>query len=195
MARKIERWLSEVFPGAENIVSAYDNLTPRELVVVAIAVLDAALLELLEQRLIDDPKEAESFLGANGDGRAPAGSFGARIQMAYLSGLITEHDMRMLRCLKSLRNLFAHRVNVDFVSPIIVKELKKLHREWTELQNRLVAGGLKDVSVNGLRDIERNLGIISEAGEGLVLAIFAVYQAYFHRLANDIPRIGPVKRS
>ncbi len=47
MSRKIERWLDEVFPERENIYSEYRNLSERELAVVAGAVLDIGLADLL----------------------------------------------------------------------------------------------------------------------------------------------------
>jgi hypothetical protein len=82
MAWKIEHWLEEVFPGKSRIYEEYRLLPPRELAVVAAAVLDLALATLLSRRFMDYPAESEAFLGVNGDGRAPAGSFGARIQLA-----------------------------------------------------------------------------------------------------------------
>jgi hypothetical protein len=72
-----------------------------------------------EQALRQNRKEIELFLGIDGDGRAPAGSFGARIQLALLVGLITEEDATILRQIKNLRNTFAHRVKVDFLSPSV----------------------------------------------------------------------------
>ena len=76
MAWKTERWLEEVFPGPDRIYTAYRHLGGRELAIVACAVLDTALASLLERRLLDIPAELESFLGVNGDGRAPAATFG-----------------------------------------------------------------------------------------------------------------------
>ena len=97
MAWKIERWLSEVFPGEERIYIEYRDLRRRELAVVAAGVLDLALAELLSMRLIDKPGEYEEFLGLNEDGRAPCSSFGARIQLALLLGIITNEDATILR--------------------------------------------------------------------------------------------------
>ena len=82
MAWKVERWLADVFPGEENLYAAYKDLPPRELAIVAAAVLDSALAEILALRLKSVDKEVESFLGLNGDGRAHVASFGARIQLA-----------------------------------------------------------------------------------------------------------------
>ena len=67
MAWKTEKWLDELFPGEDQIYAEYRNLPTRELIIVATAVLDAALAELLARRFRDIPKESEDFLGANGD--------------------------------------------------------------------------------------------------------------------------------
>ena len=82
MVWKIEKWFEEVYPGKENIFSKYQNLPHKELVIVCAAVADVALVELISLRLRNDNKEIEEFIGANGDGRAPVGSFGAKIQLA-----------------------------------------------------------------------------------------------------------------
>lgn len=107
MAWKIEKWLSEVFPGEQRIFAEYQDLTRRELALIAAGVMDLALAELLSMRLIDNPKEYEEFLGLNEDGRAPCGSFGARIQLAVLLGIITKEDASILRSVKNIRNKFA----------------------------------------------------------------------------------------
>ena len=68
------------------------------------AVLDLALAEILSKRLNDLPAECEEFLRFDGDGRAPAGSFGARIQLGLLIGIVTPEDVEVLRAVKQLRS-------------------------------------------------------------------------------------------
>ena len=130
MAWKIERWMSQLFPGAESIYSEYRGLGRRELAVVVAGVLDLAIAELLSKRLFDDQKECEEFLGLNEDGRAPCGTFGSRIQLALLTGIITRADAALLRSIKAIRNKFAHRILVDFDSPQVVALVLKLHEQW-----------------------------------------------------------------
>ncbi len=89
-----------MFPERENIYSEYRNLSERELAVVAGAVLDIGLADLIALRLAEMPDEIETFLGLNEDGRAPVASFGARIQMALLLGIITKEDAAVLRAIK-----------------------------------------------------------------------------------------------
>lgn len=190
MVWKIERWLSEVFPGEEDIYSEYRALPQRELAIVCAAVLDVALAELLWLRLRECGKESEEFLGLNGDGRAPAGSFGARIQLGLLVGLLTPDDAATLRAMKELRNLFAHRVKVTFLSPPALKLTTKLHGLWLKRNEALVQAGALSGSTKSLAKIAKHLPTVEEAGEGLLLSVFVTYQAYFHRMHRRVVRIG-----
>ena len=189
MASKIERLFTEVFPGEGAIYAEYGDLPPRELAIVAAAVLDAALAELLALRLVDCEREAEDFLGLNGDGRAPAGSFGSRIQLALLIGLIAPEDAAILRAVKELRNLFAHRVKIGFLSPPALKVTTKLHALWVKRNGGLIEAGAISGTSAQLKRLARQLPNHADAGEGLLFSIFCVYQAYFHRLHGRITRV------
>lgn len=189
MAWKIERWLSEVFPGEENIYAEYRSLSPRELAIVSVAVLDVALAELLSLRLVDQGNETEAFLGVNGDGSAPAGSFGARIQLGLLVGLLTKEDAAILRVIKELRNLFAHRVRVNFLAPPVIKATTKLHSLWLNRTTELIKSGAIHGTTKHLSDIAIYLPTVAEAGEGLLLSVFTAYQAYFHRMCSRVIRL------
>jgi hypothetical protein len=188
MVWKTERWLADIFPGESNIYSEYRSLSPRELSVVCAAVLDAALAEILSLRLDGPPKEIEEFLGLAGDGRAPAASFGARIQLGLLVGVLTRDDAEILRRIKELRNLFAHRVRINFLSPAALKITKRLLELWVNRTKALTDAGLLDSSLDRHTEIGRLLSTVSDAGEGLLLAIFTTYQAYFHRMHHKFRR-------
>ena len=192
MAWKLERWLSDVFPGEENIYSEYRELRPRDLAITVAAVLDCALAELLIQRLGGPNTEIESFLGLNGDGRAPVASFGARIQLGLILGILTSRDAAILRTIKGIRNEFAHRVNVGFLSPAILKETTKLLSLWKKQTKDLAKAAVVPGSRENLDIIEQGLPCLPEAGEGLLLALFSVYQAYFHRMH---PRVTKINRA
>lgn len=195
MAWKIERWLAEVFPGESEIYAEYRALPPRELAIVSAAVLDVALAELLALRLADREKECEEFLGLHGDGRAPAGSFGARIQLALLVGLLTPEDAAILRVIKELRNLFAHRVRISFLSPSVFKATTRLHGLWLKRTDALIQAGLMAGTTEQLASIAEHLASVPEASEGLLLSVFTVYHAYFHRMHGRVRRIeGAIAR-
>jgi hypothetical protein len=191
MAWKIERWMSQVFPGSDAIYGEYRGLGRRELAVVASGVLDLALAELLSKRLLDESKECEEFLGLNEDGRAPCGTFGSRIQLALLTGIITSADAALLRSIKAIRNKFAHRILVDFNSPQVVSLLHRLHEQWSARVRELTG----DANASGaLEELRSQLDSEPEAGAGLLLAVFCVYQAYFHRLFDRTDRIHALER-
>jgi hypothetical protein len=191
MAWKTERWLEDVFPGKECIYDAYRHLSGRELAIVAAAVLDAALADILARRFRDMPPEIESFLGANGDGRAPAASFGARIQLALLLGIILAPDAAVLRQVKAIRNLFAHRVQIDICAPESTAAFRALLDRWLGVLNGFQPD---DIALNAerVRPIREKLGVVPDAAEGLLLAILTVYQAYFHRLSENVRRVDVI---
>ena len=179
---------------SEDIYSEYRGLPQRELAIVCAAVLDVALAELLWLRLRDCGKESEEFLGLNGDGRAPAGSFGARIQLGILVGILTPDDAATLRAIKELRNLFAHRVKVTFLSPQALKVTTKLHGLWLKRMEALVRTGALAGSTKHLAAIAKHLPTVEEAGEAVLLSVFVTYQAYFHRMHDRVVRIGDALR-
>ncbi len=192
MTWKIERWLSDVFPGEAGLFSAYSTLSDRELAIVAAGVLDLALAELIANRLINIPKECEAFLGLDESGDAPAGNSGARIQLALLLGIIRIEDARILRVIKNIRNRFAHRVNVDFLHPTVRPLIRNLYTLWydrSEFILRSAPQSARDAQIRGLREIEKKIGLVPQAGAGLLLAVFAIYQAYLYRLNDRIERI------
>ena len=190
MPWKIERWMTDVFPGSDRIYSEYHGLGRRELAVVTAGVLDIALAELLSKRLFDDRRECEDFLGANEDGRAPCGTFGSRIQLALLTGIIMSADASLLRLIKAIRNTFAHRVLVDFDSPQVLPLVLRLHDQLQVRARELFPDAEPDDRSDGLRPQYEHE---PEAGAALLLVAFCIFQAYFHRIHMQIERIGLVR--
>ena len=172
-----------------SIYNEYRGLGRRELAVVVAGVLDLALAELLSKRLLDQPRETEEFLGLNEDGRAPCGTFGSRIQLAILVGVITPADASLLRSIKAIRNKFAHRILVDFDSPQVVSLVHRLHEQWRARVLEIAPDARVSESLD---KIEPQLHCQPEAGAGLLLAVFCVLQAYFHRLYGCVDRIRAV---
>lgn len=189
MAWKSERWLEEVFPGKENIYAEYRLLPRRELAIVAASVLDCAIGELLAKRLLDIPGEYEEFLGLNEDGRAPCGSFGSRIQLALLLGIITAADAGILRTMKNIRNKLAHRVKSDYTAKEVLPLVYGLHDKLLTQSNVLIERGLLPGPKHDMGLIRQFLDNVPEAGAALVLTTLTIYQAYFHRVSERIKRI------
>lgn len=186
MPWKVERWLEEVFPGKDKIYSEYRLLPRRELAITAAAVLDAALVQLLHMRLADRGKESEDFLGLSGDSRAPCGSFGARIQLAYLVGLLTKDDIVVLRFIKNIRNAFAHRVKADFNTQHVLPLIRGLNDQFRAQSNRLIASGALKGQLHLKDSLKAHFASTPEAGAGLLLAVFTTYHAYLHRLSTEV---------
>ncbi len=189
MAWKNEKWLRDIFPGPDRIYEEYRLLPDRELSIVAAAVLDAAIAELLFLRLRGPEIERHAFLGLDGDGRAPCGSFGARIQMAVLLDLITKDDATILRAIKNLRNKFAHEVNATFLSVSVIPTVIALYDTFASMSRRLVEGDFMNGSFDGRKELRDAIPNQPEAGAGLLLAVFTVYHAYFHRISERVTQI------
>jgi hypothetical protein len=125
MAWKIERMTEALHSEAQRVAWDYDDVSPRELVIVAAGFLDVLLAEMICLRMIEDP-ECDQFLGADGDGRAPAATLGAKTQLAFLLGLVDRDEAERLKHIKRIRNEFAHRVVVDFTADKVQPSLRML---------------------------------------------------------------------
>jgi hypothetical protein len=192
MARKAERWIPNELPVLGAIYSRFSDLSLRELSIITSAILDSALAELLTLRLVDASKETEEFLGLNGDGRAPVASFGARIQLALLLGIIKKMDAEMLRAMKQLRNLFAHHSKIEFNSPEAQKSTKRLYELWAKCKGIIDKSSLRELSPVEWKQLARDLPLHEYATSGLLLSVFAAYHLKFQRLNAEITRVSPI---
>jgi len=178
--------MCDVFPGSDRIYSEFRLLPRNELAVISEAVLDTALAELLSRRFSAPESEIRSFRGASGDGRAPCGSFGARIQLARLTNVITPSDSIVLRTIKNIRNQFAHEGRADFNSASVLPHMIKLLDQFLIRSNELIEAGHLKGDPHLLTTIRRFLPTTPEAGAALLLAVFVCYQTYFHRLYKEL---------
>ena len=92
----------------------------RGAALVAAALLDLNLEDLLRAFLIDDPAEVEYLLGAS------LQSYGARIRIAYALGLLSDDEANDLRVIQSVRNYFAHNLHVTFEADSVKQQLRRL---------------------------------------------------------------------
>jgi|GEM_PF-1977590 DNA-binding MltR family transcriptional regulator len=136
MARKIENWIDKKMPDPRKVCEALAAFSDREMTIVACAFLDALLADLIASSLRDDQKEVEEFVGMSGDGRAPLGTLGSRIQAAYLLRLIDRPQRDVLRLLKDIRNLFSHHVSVSFGDERVVGRAKKIYEIYRDTSPR-----------------------------------------------------------
>lgn len=93
----------------------------RAAAILGAALLDELVSQLISAFLIDDPEEVRNLI------ERPLGAFGSRIRAAYCMGLITKEVFEDLNVIRSIRNLFAHRLHeLSFERAAIVEECAKL---------------------------------------------------------------------
>jgi DNA-binding MltR family transcriptional regulator len=79
----------------------------RAMAIVACALVDDQLFELLKRSLHDDTEVIDDMFG----GLRPLATFSAKINLAYLIGLISERVFKDLHTIRKIRNDFAHGLN------------------------------------------------------------------------------------
>lgn len=91
--------------------------------IVGAAILDELLGELTGNYLVDDEEEQNRLFNP----LAPFGSYGARINGAYLLGLIDEKALRELRRINKVRRKFAHEPeSMAFENDDVVDQIANL---------------------------------------------------------------------
>jgi hypothetical protein len=172
--------MEELFPGKVNIYSNYRELNAREFAVVACAVIDAAVAELISLRLRDAKNdELESFLGVNNDGRAPCASLGAKLQLGYLLGILTESDLYVLRGFKNIRNKFPHSVNASFSNNDLILLVTNVHKLWLKRAKQLIEKNIISGTTNELESLADQFESEPEACHGFLLGVFCIYASLF----------------
>lgn len=92
------------------------HLSERGWAIVAVSTLDEQLTALFRAFFVDEPRTVDQLLEDPGI----LSTFGARIKLAFLLGLISARECRMLNLIRKIRNDFAHnsRITSFFQSPI-----------------------------------------------------------------------------
>jgi DNA-binding MltR family transcriptional regulator len=81
-----------------------EHLSIRGWVITSVSSLEEKLRDLLKAFFVDDQRIATQMLEDTG----PISSFGAQIEIAFLLGLISARERRMLNIIRRIRNDFAH---------------------------------------------------------------------------------------
>jgi DNA-binding MltR family transcriptional regulator len=100
-------WVHQSDKGVTTPSGAFDevaNASDRAMAIVACALVDDQLFELLKCALHDDSAVIDDMF----EGLKPLASFSARINLAYLIGLISEWVFKDLHTVRKIRNDFAH---------------------------------------------------------------------------------------
>ena len=97
--KKIDRpdWL-------EFFLKEFDRESDRAAVILASALIDDTLRELLDGYLLSCPSSSDPLF----DGNGPMSSFSSRIELSYRLGLISRDFASGLNILRRIRNSFAH---------------------------------------------------------------------------------------
>jgi DNA-binding MltR family transcriptional regulator len=99
--------------------------TDRGCALMAAAYLDSRLCKLLKQYFVDDEKTAKDLLAPD----RPLYSFSARIDLAYMLGLVSSSDRKALRLIKKIRNEFGHVPEpITFDGPAMAERCKELEQ-------------------------------------------------------------------
>ena len=97
---------------------------------IVVLSLDEALKDLLEAFFIDDEKAANHMLNRQGLSEFRA------IELAFLLGLISARERKLLHLIRNIRNQFAHKVNLVSLSQVSFSQsaIKKMCLELDEIK-------------------------------------------------------------
>jgi len=93
-------------------------LSERGWAIIAASHLDEQLAALLRAFFVDDQRTADQVLEDTG----AISAFGARIELAFLLGLISARERRMLNLIRKIRNDFAHNSRIASFSQSPIKD-------------------------------------------------------------------------
>jgi len=103
-----------------------EHETDRSIVIVAGAILDDALNEIIKSYLV--PSERKEWCVFSG-GNSPISSFSARINLCFQLRIISHVMQRDLHIIRKLRNEFAHNpFDLDFSTPSVVSRIEELDK-------------------------------------------------------------------
>lgn len=112
---------AQIASGLKEVITSRSD---RIVAIVGGAVVDEALYRMLLYRMRRDEGVNEFYFGPDG----PLGSFGSRVNLAYLLQAIDKPTRDSLSAMAKIRNAFAHRLDITFRSnaPEIKKHLPRL---------------------------------------------------------------------
>jgi DNA-binding MltR family transcriptional regulator len=121
--------------------------TDRGAVLMAAAFLDDKLKELIERRLVQDKKVSKRAFEFNG----PIGTFSARIDCAYLLGILPKNAQKDFHTIRAIRNKFAHQAAALTYEDEGVKKLC----------DKLMFHGVKDAASGGSKFRRSVMGLLT----------------------------------
>ncbi len=148
----------------------------RGSVIVAAALLDDALKEVLAAYMLPAVEGDDELLEGP---HAPLGSFSARIDCAYRTGLIRMEVRKTLHLIRKIRNAFAHRSEMaTFDSQSVRDRLRQIYALNSDMMSAMW---------NGIRESEealRSTGVPSSTLESDGLVGLIGWRGVFDLLAS-----------
>lgn len=152
----------------EELIASLNEESNRGIALVAAALLDEALVALLERSVLSTLSDDSRRMDVRGqlfNDRGPLQTFSAKIDMAYVSGCIDEDDWKALHIVRRIRNAFAHSISLDFSDQSIqarIGNLRELLFPKTELKKEgkllnklsfLLHRTAEEEAAKGMRDL------------------------------------------
>lgn len=132
--------------------------------IVGAALIDDALKEMLKALMIASARKDDELFKSS---YAPLGSFSAKIDVAYRTGLISPKVRKSLHLIRDLRNDFAHvSLQINFETQSVrdrIRELFNLNKDlfetlWEMLKDNLDGAVLDDNAKHEIDNVVKNLG-------------------------------------
>jgi hypothetical protein len=96
--------------GVDAVLEELETGSPRAAAIVAASFVETHLEHLIFSRMVDDSKLKTLMFGPNG----ALGTFSAKINLGYLTGIYSKNAWKELDTIRSVRNDFAHRLDISF---------------------------------------------------------------------------------
>jgi DNA-binding MltR family transcriptional regulator len=123
----------------QTIVEEIDRQEDRGAAIIAGAFLEDFIGETIKARFVRDEVAVKKLFGGFG----PLATFSAKIEVAYLMGLISKHSRTLANSIRNIRNDFAHNMgSLTFETPLIKgkcqgllrqRDIKTMHRAAAKL--------------------------------------------------------------
>ncbi|MBI4653901.1 MAG: DUF4145 domain-containing protein [Nitrospirae bacterium] len=135
--------------------------------IVGAAFIEEALEKMLKALLIASAEKAEKDDELFKSSYSPLGSFSAKIDVAYRTGLISPKVWKSLHIIRDLRNDFAHlSLQIDCETQSVrdrIRNLFNLNKElfetlWQILQDNFKNLIVDNKSMHGIENVVKNLG-------------------------------------
>jgi len=155
-----------------------------EMVIIACALIDHALLSLIDAKLLNcDKKVLASALGIDGNLNAPMSNFSAKIKMCYLLGIITKKEYLVIDNLRKIRNEYAHNVEADLYSNVMKPFLNEIIDNF---ENGLL-------NSTGKSELKEEMKKVPSLVKTFMNSIVCTYTQVFKKRISTIERISEIK--